>query len=124
LWIVGTAVLGFFFAALGFSQRPKTRVAPVEIPSRTPAPEPVQPSPETVKTQETPVIIETAAPALEITQVKGIKIKRAEQLKALGINNVQDLANASAKNLATKLQISPKFTQQWIDSAKELVEKA
>lgn len=59
--------------------------------------------------------------ALELTQVKGIGEKRATQLKALGINSVEDLAKASAKTIAKKLQISPKITKKWIASAKKLV---
>jgi predicted flap endonuclease-1-like 5' DNA nuclease len=68
-------------------------------------------------TMETPAMTE----ALELTQVKGIGEKRAAQLKALGINSVEDLAKASATAIARRLQISPKITKKWIASAKELV---
>jgi predicted flap endonuclease-1-like 5' DNA nuclease len=58
--------------------------------------------------------------AADLTHVKGIGMKRATQLKALGINDVEDLAKASAENMATKLKISPKITRKWIAEAKEL----
>ena len=59
---------------------------------------------------------------MELTQVKGIGEKRAAQLKALGINSVDDLSKASAKTIAKELKISPKIVDKWIDSAKELVD--
>jgi len=122
LWIVGTAVLGFFFAGLGFSQRPKMKTTQATV--SPPPPALVQPTvAEPVKVEEPPAIVETATPTIDITQVKGIKAKRAEQLKTLGISNIEDLANASAEDLAKKLQISPKFTEKWITSAKELLQK-
>jgi predicted flap endonuclease-1-like 5' DNA nuclease len=65
---------------------------------------------------ETPAITE----ALELTQVKGIGEKRAPQLKAIRISSVNDLAKASAEDIAKKLRISSKITKKWIDSAKAL----
>jgi predicted flap endonuclease-1-like 5' DNA nuclease len=55
-----------------------------------------------------------------LTDVKGIGQKRANQLKTLDIKTVEDLANASVEDLAKKLKISPKITNRWIASAKEL----
>jgi predicted flap endonuclease-1-like 5' DNA nuclease len=126
LWIVGTAVLGLFFAALGFSQKPRLSASIPEAPAPAQAPTPVRPTVAEVKVpkmEEAPAIVETPKPTLEVTQVKGVKAKRAEQLKALGINTVEELANASAEDLAKKLKISSKFTEQWIQSAKELTAK-
>lgn len=57
----------------------------------------------------------------ELTQVKGIGKKRAEQLKALGIATVADLSAASAEELAEKLQTSSKVTNQWIRNARNLL---
>ena len=57
---------------------------------------------------------------MDLTQVKGVGEKRATQLKAVGINSVDDLTNASAKAIAKKLKISPKIASKWIESAKEL----
>jgi predicted flap endonuclease-1-like 5' DNA nuclease len=130
LWIVGTAVLGFFFIGLGYIERMRMQTQPVTAPpatvqTPTPSPEPVHTiGAEVAKEEETTAIVEVPKPALDITQVKGVKAKRAEQLKALGINTVDELANASAKDLGTKLKISPKITEKWIADAKALLEKA
>jgi len=115
LWVVTTVVLGLLSIGLGYSQRPKTEAEAcepaVQIPQAT-----VSQKPAT--TMENPAMTE----ALELTQVKGIGEKRATQLKALRINTVDDLAKASAKDIAKKLQISPKIAEKWIASAKKLVE--
>ena len=62
----------------------------------------------------------SAAAKLEFTQIRGISEKRAEQLKANGINTIEELANASAVDLAAKLNVSPKIVKMWIGSAKKL----
>ncbi len=115
LWVVTTVVLGLLSVGLGYSQRPKTEVQAcqpaVQIPQAT-VPE----------TQPSTTIEQSAmTEALELTQVKGIGEKRATQLKALEINSVEDLAKASAEEIARKLQISSKITEKWIASAKALV---
>ena len=123
LWIASTAVLGLFFASLGLSQRPKTQSIAVETTPATTVT--VQPTvKEELKKEETPTVMETPVVTIELTQVKGIKAKRAEQLKALGINNAQDLANATANDLAAKLKIASYFTEQWIENAKKLTGKS
>jgi predicted flap endonuclease-1-like 5' DNA nuclease len=122
LWIVTTAVLGLLFVGLGYSQRAKPQVKAAEPTTLTPAP---QPTVTEVMVEEKPVTLaEVAPPKLELTQVKGIKEKRAGQLKALGINNVEDLAKASAEDLAAKLKISPKIVGRWIEDARKLLEKS
>jgi predicted flap endonuclease-1-like 5' DNA nuclease len=70
----------------------------------------------------TPAPVEApAVPTSELTQVKGIGEKRAAQLKELGINNLDDLAKASAQEIAEKLNVfSPKIVEKWIAEAKEL----
>ena len=60
----------------------------------------------------------SATSKLEFTQIRGIR--RAEQLKANGINTIEELANASAVDLAAKLNVSPKIVKMWIGSAKKL----
>ncbi|MCX8152988.1 MAG: helix-hairpin-helix domain-containing protein [Candidatus Bathyarchaeota archaeon] len=136
LWVVSTVVLGLLSVGLGYSQRPKT-VAQACQPTATVASQEkentVTAAPQetvTTKTQEAAIqeqtvqLTETPAPValtLELTEVKGIGAKRAAQLKALGINNVSELANASAEDIAGKLQISSKIAQKWIDNARELV---
>jgi len=129
LFVVSTTVLGLLFLLLGYILRPKPKAITVEAPPALPAT--VTPAASTVteaiKVEKTETIVEaapSAPPRLELTAVKGIKEKRAAQLKALGINTVEDLANASAKDLAAKLKISPKFTEPWIENAKKLLEKS
>jgi predicted flap endonuclease-1-like 5' DNA nuclease len=61
-----------------------------------------------------------SATKLAFTQIRGISEKRAEQLKANGINTIEELANASAVDLAAKLNVSPKIVKMWIGSAKKL----
>ncbi len=63
-----------------------------------------------------------AAPVNDLKKVKGIGEKRAAQLKALGLNNVDDLAAASAGVLAAELGVSRKVAEKWVSGAKELVE--
>jgi len=125
LWIVTTAVLGLLFIGLGYTQRPKPRVITIEAPAPVPAP----PAATEAAKEEKPEIVVEAIPApippmTELTGVKGIGEKRSEQLKALGINSVEDLAKASPNDLAAKLKISPKITERWIENAKKLLEKS
>jgi len=129
LSVITTAVLGFLFIGLGYSQRPKPRAPAIEAPpppALTPMLTPPTPSTvtEVVKEEKPEIVAEAPPPKIELTQVKGVKEKRAAQLKAVGISNVEDLAKASAKDLAGKLKISPKITGTWIENAKKLVEKS
>ncbi len=116
LWTVTTVVLALLFIGLGYSQRPKTKAMAIEAP---PAPT----APTAVTEEKTETIMKAAASATTLTEVKGIGEKRAEQLKAIKITSMEDLAKASAKDLATRLKISPKITRKWIRNAKNLVEK-
>lgn len=114
--------------------------APVAIVSKTETPLMETPVAET-RIAEAPAVPETAqaaqvsAPAAEVpaeetavsaqgtelTKIRGINEKRADQLKANGIKSVEDLANASAADLAAKLEVSEKIVKMWIGSAKKLV---
>ena len=144
LWVETTAVLGILFAGLGFTQRPKPQAkVAVETPITTQAPTLTQTQPiavdappviEPIAVAPPPVIepikeekIEATPQAMpsitDLTEVNGIGEKRKAQLSTMGINNVEDLSKASPNDLATKLKISPKITEKWIDSAKELLEK-
>ena len=127
LWVVTTVVLGLLSIGLGYSQRPKTEAqacqpamsapqATMEAPKEEKAEAPM----EKTMTKEAPAPAAAMTATMDLTQVKGIGEKRATQLKALGINSVDDLAKASAKTLAAKLKISPKIASKWIESAKEL----
>ncbi|MEM3565807.1 MAG: DUF4332 domain-containing protein [Candidatus Bathyarchaeia archaeon] len=129
LGIITTAVLGIFFIGLGYTQRPKVKMqTTVAAPSAAPPPPPTQPilpPPVPTPTAAEEKAVEIAAPAgTPLTKIKGIGEKRSEQLKALGINTVEELAKASTKELASKLKISPKITQRWIENAKRLTEKS
>jgi len=128
LWIVTTAVLGLVFIGLGYTQRPRQTTSITTMPTistqiTTPPPPPVQTTvkDDVIEKATEQIIDETSLVGL--TQVKGIKEKRAEQLKAIGINSINDLADASADDIAAKLHISPKFTGKWIESAKKLAKK-
>ena len=132
VWVVATVVLGLFSIGLGYTQRPKTEAQACQ--PATSVPQEVVPETQPAATMEAPkeekaeapmktapAMAASAAAALDLTQVKGIGEKRATQLKALGINNVDELSKASAKTLAKKLKISPKTVDNWIANAKELV---
>jgi predicted flap endonuclease-1-like 5' DNA nuclease len=118
LWIISTAIAGLFFVGLGYTHRPKTKAIETEVPQITQAvPAAV------VETEEKKVeTVAETAPKMELTEVKGIGAKRAEQLKTIGITSVKELAKASADELAIKLKISPKITAKWIENAKKLTE--
>jgi predicted flap endonuclease-1-like 5' DNA nuclease len=138
--VVATVVLGLLFAGVGYSQKPRpkaetTQAPPIQAapaPPSTQAPPPLLPATEAVEALARPPVepialpasVETELPRIELTAVKGIKEKRAEQLRALGIGSVEELANASAVDLAKKLKISPTFTQQWIENAKKIIARS
>ncbi|MEM2081074.1 MAG: helix-hairpin-helix domain-containing protein [Candidatus Bathyarchaeia archaeon] len=125
LWVISTVVLGLLSIGLGYSQRPKTAAQACQIATTTVPQETVPTQTPEVAVQEpaAPVVEAPAATTvtLELTEVKGIGEKRAAQLKTLGINNVAELAKASAEDIASKLQISSKIAQKWIDNAREIV---
>jgi predicted flap endonuclease-1-like 5' DNA nuclease len=131
LWIVTTAILGLLFIGLGYTQRPRPRPMPIKASppapplATSPAPAP-QPVVEVVEEEKPEITVEAApvAPMIGLTDVKGIGEKRKEQLKALNISSIEDLARASAEDLASKLKISPKITGKWIGNAKQLLEKS
>ena len=129
LSVVTTAILGLLFIGLGYTQRPKPKAQAIKVaPPSSPSAAPPAPSPsvEIVKEEKPEIIVEaTPVPSMmELTKVKGIGEKRKEQLRALNVSSVEDLAKASAEDLASKLKISPKITGKWIENAKQLVEKS
>jgi predicted flap endonuclease-1-like 5' DNA nuclease len=130
LWIVIPIVLGFAFLGIGVTQRPKQEgstqmaVAPPPPPQTMTTTEVKQAAKEVEKKIEPAPTVEVKRMTHDLLEVKGIKDKRALQLKAVGINTVEDLAKASPTDLATRLKIAPYFTGKWIESAKEIVEKS
>lgn len=54
----------------------------------------------------------------EITGIKGIGPKKADQLKAIGITNVSDLAMASEREIAEKCEVSTETARRWIENAR------
>ena len=133
LWIVIPAVVGLAFIGIGYTQRPREEtvtqmaVAPPPPPptiARTEATNVKQEIEVEEKKIEPSPVIEIKRATHELLEVKGIKDKRALQLKAVGINTVEDLAKASPTDLAAKLKIAPYFTGKWIENAKQIVEKS
>ena len=147
VWVVTTVVIGLAFIGVGYTQRPRSTVPAAttsvppppppqpqqqqeqKVPEATTAPEVTtalsQPMvTDVVKLEEAKPVVEAVQPSAGgLTDVKGIGEKRAAQLMALGINSVEDLANASAKDLATKLNISSKIIDKWIMNAREIGQK-
>jgi len=140
-WVVVNLVLGLVTAGFGYHYRPRTlptldlgdvhvreaHLAETEERHYEPTAEPLSTTP--IPMQEytptplpapTPVGAQPAPLKSELMEVKGIGEKRAAQLQALGITRVDDLARASAEDLARGLTISPKITQKWVEKAKEL----
>jgi predicted flap endonuclease-1-like 5' DNA nuclease len=110
---------------------PKTEPPVVEAPSPEPVAAVEAPRAES-PIVEAPVVVELGPPVemgpktvpaegkSVFSQIRGISEKRAEELKANGINTVEELANASAEDLAAKLNVSPKIVKMWIGSARKL----
>lgn len=145
LWVVSTVVLGLLSIGFGYFQRPRAMVQASQsnVPvSETAAPQTIQSSAEPVKVVEKSPVIETTIAVEPPTQtsstvtettsnlpvthvkrsqvkrIKGIGQKRAAQLNSLGINSFEELAKASAEDVAKNLQISPKIVKKWISEAK------
>lgn len=138
VWVVASVVLGLLSLGLGYTQRPKTEAQACQpaiaatqqtlpetqpaTPMEAPKEEKTEATMEKSVMKEPPTMLTSVTTTIELTKVKGIGEKRAAQLKALGINSVDELANASANTVAEKLRISPKIVDKWIRSAEELVE--
>ncbi len=140
LWVVTTAVLGILSIGMGYYQRPKTTLEvcqpavplpqatmpqiPQETTVEAPKEEKTESPTEAISSVETPPVTAVVTPVsrkMRLTRVKGIGDKRVVQLKALGINSLNELAKASAEEIAKNLQISPKITKKWVAAAKELI---
>jgi len=102
------AVLGAIFAGVGYSMRPR-QIETVEAVKETTAKEAVT---------ET----ETKS-SLQLVDVKGIGPKRAEQLRSIGIQSVEELAKQSSEELSKKANVSTKIAGKWIEEAKKTLEE-
>ena len=102
------AVLGAIFAGVGYSMRPR-QTETVETVKETAAREAVT---------ET----ETRS-SLQLVDVKGIGPKRAEQLRSIGIQSVEELAKQSSEELSKKANVSTKIAGKWIEEAKKTLEE-
>ena len=102
------AVLGAIFAGVGYSMRPR-RIETVEAVKET-----------TVKEAVTET--ETRS-SLQLVDVKGIGPKRAEQLRSIGIQSVEELAKQSSEELSKKANVSTKIAGKWIEEAKKTLEE-
>ena len=102
------AVLGAIFAGVGYSMRPK-QIETVEAVKET-----------TVKEAVTET--ETRS-SLQLVDVKGIGPKRAEQLRSIGIQSVEELAKQSSEELSKKANVSTKIAGKWIEEAKKTLEE-
>lgn len=147
LWVVSTVVLGLISIGFGYFQRPRAIIQTshsnamtletvvtqtIQAPTESVAAIEKSPTVETTvtldSTTQPPIITETNSNTpvthvkrSQVKRIKGIGQKRAAQLNALGINSFEDLANASATDVAKSLQISPKTVKNWITEAKEKI---
>jgi len=129
-WMVATTILGILFVSLGFTFRPKPASAvihtqtppPTQPPTPVTAIQPVRQNQPPVTVQETKLPEAAPPPILELAKVRGIGAKRAEELKTLGISSMQDLANASPSDLATRLNVSPRIAKLWVGQARKLLQ--
>jgi len=118
-------LFGFFFIMFGYSLRPR-RITPY-VRLKTEETKPSIAPQEPIK--ELPVLPTVPSPEAkplktELTSVKGIGSKRASQLRDIGILTPQDLAKASAAEIAMKLKVSEKIVEKWIREAKTLEKQA
>jgi len=105
------AVLGAIFAGVGYSMRPKPTIETETITIEKP------------EAREEATAKAETKPSLELIDVKGIGPKRAEQLKKIGIQSVEDLAKESSEELSKKAKVSTKIADKWIKAAKEALKE-
>lgn len=119
--VAATLVLGVFSLGLGYYEKPKTaqsaETPPPQVATLETIKEEKAEASEAVAPAAAPV---PAASGVALTRVKGIGEKRAAQLHAIGINTVEELAEASVEEVAAKLKVYPKIVAKWVAAAKEL----
>ena len=94
-----------------YSTPTPTVLSPTPIPNQPIAPIPV-PNPSLI--EHSSLVKE------ELLTIDGINEKTASKLEKLGINNIDDLAKASAENIAKDLKVDLPTVQKWISKAKKL----
>lgn len=113
-------------------EKVEVKVDKIEAPAET---TPIIEAPPVIEAPIQPPIIEapqiTQPPASQASEavpvesplikIKGIGEKRANQLNALGINTIDELAKASAQDIAKSLKTSPKIVDKWVAGAKDLI---
>jgi len=105
------AILGAIFAGAGYSMRPKSTIETETITIEKP------------QAREEAIAKVEVKSSLELIDVKGIGPKRAEQLKKIGIQSVEDLAKESSEELSKKVKVSTKIAEKWIKAAKEALKE-
>ena len=79
---------------------PNQPIAPIAIPNLSP--------------------VRHSHPKNDLRIVDGINDKIMSQLEKLGIGNIDDLAKASAENIAKDLKVDSSTARKWISAAKKL----
>ena len=121
-YIITLTVLGVIFLGAGYSMKPKPIVIKTKEQPQVSETREAEAAPK-IESETKVVAVTEEKAALELTHVKGIGPKRAEQLKRIGIQSPEDLANKSSEELAEKLKVSAKIAEKWIKAAKKLLEK-
>ena len=109
------------------AEEPKPEAPVKEAEAVEASPEVEAPEPEAAPMEPAATPVDAApvsAPTTEgtpLTQIRGINEKRAEQMKSVGVNSVEDLAKASPEDLAAKLEVSPRIVKMWVGTAKKMV---
>ena len=126
-YVITLTILGVVFLGIGYSMRPKPVTIMETKQLQVSETKEAEAGPEAApKVESEAKVMVTAAEeetVLELTSVKGIGPKRAEQLKSIGIQSAEELANKSSEELAEKLKVSAKIAEKWIKAAKKLVKK-
>jgi predicted flap endonuclease-1-like 5' DNA nuclease len=94
-----------------YTTQTQTFTLPTAIPNQLIAPIPM---PNPAPTKSLP------SAKKELLILDGINERTASELEKLGINNIDDLAKASAENIAKDLKVNLSTVQKWISAAKRL----
>ena len=58
---------------------------------------------------------------MDITLVRGIGEKWSEEMKAVGVDSVNELVECNPRDLAGKVGVSEKMANAWIENANEVL---